>query len=85
MRTKVTYLIIKDKKSPIDTFFLFQVLSKVEEENILKEFSSFNPKQNLFYVQFETKVAFKLFLKTPRLLLLNFRESGRSFHRTAPL
>ena len=61
MRTKVTYLIIKDKKSPIDTFFLFQVLSKVEEENILKEFSSFNPKQNLFYVQFETKVAFKFF------------------------
>ena len=28
---------------------------KVKEENILKEFSSFNPKQNLFDVQFWTK------------------------------
>ena len=51
------------KISPIDTFLLFQVLSaiplewrkKVKEENTLKEFSSFNPKQNLFYVQFGTK------------------------------
>ena len=51
------------KISPIDTFLLFQVLSaippewrkKVTEENTLKEFSSFNPKQNLFYVQFGTK------------------------------
>ena len=49
--------------SLIDTFFLFQVLSaippewrkKVKKENMLKEFSSFNPKQNLFYVQFGTK------------------------------
>ena len=51
------------KISPTDTFLLFQVLSaipaewrkKVKEENTSKEFSSFNQKQNLFYVQFGTK------------------------------
>ena len=33
----------------------------------------------------EEKWRLSFFLKTPRLLQLDFRDSGRSFHSTAPL